>query len=388
MRVAHVGDYKPDTSNGVNKTVAALARHTSSHGIQVELWHFTTRTSHVRQRVVDGIPIFDLPTYAKRWLNTITLPAETVQFLNRRRDHVDLLHLHSAFAPENIWAADLGVPYIVTPNGAWSTHVLRGRRRLMKWVWFQLWERRLWNRAKAIHAVSRSELAELVGHNRRVPITYIPNGIDDGEVHREVPPPSAGTVWLYLGRLAVRQKGLDLLVRAYAIARSSTDVPLPPLVIAGPDFRGGLGELIQLSESLALAGSVRFVGPVTADAKGPLFSTARMFVHLSRWEGMPFAVLEALAAERPVLVTNGTNLTQEIEAYSAGWIAEGTPEAVAQCLIKAATTDTVTLDGIGRRGRLLVQECLGWKPLAGSMAALYKTVIGQSAPSTGSESHL
>lgn len=45
MHVAHVGDYKPDTSNGVNKTVAALARHTPYHGIQVELWHFTARTN-------------------------------------------------------------------------------------------------------------------------------------------------------------------------------------------------------------------------------------------------------------------------------------------------------------------------------------------------------
>ena len=31
MHVAHIGDYKPDTSNGVNKTVAAMARHTPYH---------------------------------------------------------------------------------------------------------------------------------------------------------------------------------------------------------------------------------------------------------------------------------------------------------------------------------------------------------------------
>lgn len=375
MHVAHIGDYKPDTSNGVNKTVAALARHTPYHGIQTELWHFTARTNCVRERVLDGVQIFDLPVYSRRWLRTIRVPAETARFLRRRRQDVDLLHLHSAFAPENLWAANLGVPYVVTPNGAWSLSVVRGRRRFVKWAWFQLWESRLWRRARVIHAVSRSELDDLVARQMDVPVAYIPNGVEDDDLAREVTPPSAGTVWLYLGRLAVRQKGLDLLLRAYAIARSAAGVPLPPLVIAGPDFQGGLHELIQLSESLGLEQCIQFSGPVAAAAKGALVSTARLFVHTSRWEGMPFAVLEALAAERPVLVTHATNLTQEIESYSAGWIAQATPEAIAEHLIKAATIDPVTLDEIGRRGRQMVREHLAWKPLAGRIAALYKTAV-------------
>lgn len=375
MHVAHIGDYKPDTSNGVNKTVAALARHTPSHGIHVELWHFTARTNRVRERVVDGVQIFDLPIYSERWLRTIRLPAETARFLRQRRHDVDLLHLHSAFAPENLWAANLGVPYVVTPNGAWSRSVIRGRKRFLKWAWVQLWESGLWRRARMIHAVSRSEMDDLIARNMNVPVAYIPNGADDDDLAREVHPPSAGTVWLYMGRLAVKQKGLDLLLRAYAIVRSAAGIPVPPLVVAGPDFQHGLDELMHLSESLGLEQFVRFIGPVAADARGALLSTAKLFVHTSRWEGMPFAVVEALAAERPVVVTNATNLTQEIESYSAGWIAQETPEAIAEQLMKAATVDPQTLDEIGRRGRRMVRDNLAWKPLAGRIAALYKTAV-------------
>jgi glycosyltransferase involved in cell wall biosynthesis len=288
---------------------------------------------------------------------------------------VDLLHLHSAFAPENLWAANLGVPYVVTPNGAWSLSVIRGRKRFLKWAWVQLWESELWRRARMIHAVSRSEMDDLVGRNMDVPVAYIPNGADDDDLAREVRPPSAGTVWLYLGRLAVKQKGLDLLLRAYAGVRSAVGIQVPPLVIAGPDFQGGLDELKHLSESLGLEQFVQFIGPVPADARNALLSTAKLFVHTSRWEGMPFAVVEALAAERPVLVTNATNLTHEIESYSAGWIAQETPEAIAEQLIKAATIDPLTLNEIGRRGRQMVREHLAWKPLAGRIAELYKAAV-------------
>jgi glycosyltransferase involved in cell wall biosynthesis len=146
-------------------------------------------------------------------------------------------------------------------------------------------------------------------------------------------------------------------------------------VIAGPDFRGGLDELKQLSHSIGLEHVVQFIGPVSADAKDALMSTARLFVHTSRWEGMPFAVLEALAAERPALVTNATNLTQEIESYSAGWVVQETPEAIAEHLVKAATINPLTLDEMGRRGRQMVREQLAWQPLAGRIAALYKTAV-------------
>jgi len=226
-----------------------------------------------------------------------------------------------------------------------------------------------------IHAVSRSEMDDLIARNMNVPVAYIPNGADDDDLAREVHPPSAGTVWLYMGRLAVKQKGLDLLLRAYAIVRSAAGIPVPPLVVAGPDFQHGLDELMHLSESLGLEQFVRFIGPVAADARGALLSTAKLFVHTSRWEGMPFAVVEALAAERPVVVTNATNLTQEIESYSAGWIAQETPEAIAEQLMKAATVDPQTLDEIGRRGRRMVRDNLAWKPLAGRIAALYKTAV-------------
>ena len=59
MQVAHVGNYKPDSANGVDKTVAGLVRYLPTQGVHTEVWHFTPRVDRVKERTVEEITIFD-----------------------------------------------------------------------------------------------------------------------------------------------------------------------------------------------------------------------------------------------------------------------------------------------------------------------------------------
>jgi glycosyltransferase involved in cell wall biosynthesis len=127
----------------------------------------------------------------------------------------------------------------------------------------------------------------------------------------------------FLGRLAVDHKGLDVLLEGYARYVKSSGAADSELIIAGPDFRSGRVQLQALTESLLPDGSVRFPGPLFGDDKDALLRSARVFVHTSRWEGMPFAVLEALATGCPVLLTPATNLGDVVQEYGAGVVVEG-----------------------------------------------------------------
>ncbi|HUT53320.1 MAG TPA: glycosyltransferase [bacterium] len=135
-------------------------------------------------------------------------------------------------------------------------------------------------------------------------IAVVRNGIDPvpfaeadpGALKRELGIAEGSRVIGALGRLH-RQKGLDTLVRAMpALLGRFPDLVL---VIAGdgPE-RDRLG---RLAESEGVAGSVKFPGEWH---RAPEFMAALdVFVLPSRWEGMPNALLEAMAAGVPAVAS-------------------------------------------------------------------------------------
>jgi glycosyltransferase involved in cell wall biosynthesis len=375
IRVAHAGNYKPGNANGVNQTIAGLAKHLPKENIEVELWNFTPKVAAVRKRQVDNVNIFDLPSNRGRFLNLVFMPRTTRRFLKQRSQEVDLVHLHSVFTPENLWASRLGTPYVVTPNGGYSPRVTKGRNRLLKQVWTLIWERSYLRRARAVHAVSPPEVDDLRTFGVEAPIAFVPNGVESVLLSRRTLRPHEASVWVYLGRLAVDHKGLDLLVKGYASLYERRQGELPPLVLAGPDFRGGKEQLERLIRSLGMAESIRFEGPVFGEHKHVLLAQSQIFVHTSRWEGMPFAALEALALGRPVLVTPQTNLALYVKEYGAGWVVDGTPESIAKGLGLILETSAQDLDAVGSRARSLARDRFSWPISSRQMATVYLEAV-------------
>lgn len=375
IRVAHIGNYKPDSSTGVEKTIAGLVRHLPEYGIEVEVWHPSRRTRGLKRRIEDGVAIYDLPVY--RPIKGLCLFAkEARNFIQSRLGALDLLHFHSVFLHENLKIAALGIPYVVTPNGGYDQLVLRGRNRLVKSIWFTLRERPYLRKARMIHAVSAPESQALQNLGLTTPARYIANGIDDAVLRRQTTPPSAFPDFVFLGRLAVDQKGLDLLLRGYAKARAKMP-SLPRLVLAGPDFRGGLAQLTAMARELSIADRVVFTGPVFGEEKWRQLSQARLFIHTSRWEGMPFALLEAMAVGRPVLVSPGTNLTESVAAANAGIVVTCDAEAIAEGLCRAAELSGPALDATGHGARSLVESEFSWQAIAGELSRAYQTAVSR-----------
>lgn len=103
------------------------------------------------------------------------------------------------------------------------------------------------------------------------------------------------TAYLTAGRL-VPQKNHAMMLRAFARAARPGDT----LTIAGEG--PARAELDALASQLGIAAQVRFVGHLAAI--DPLFETADAFILSSDYEGLPGAVVEALAAGLPVLATD------------------------------------------------------------------------------------
>ena len=152
-------------------------------------------------------------------------------------------------------------------------------------------------------------------------IAWIPNPVDIARVRQRAdePLPDPGSdpptrpFVLAAGRLE-RQKGHDLLLRAYAAcgAAASHD-----LVILG---QGSLAsDLRAQADRLGIARQVRFAG----FAANPFAWMAKcaLFVLPSRWEGFGSVLAEAMAAGAPVLAADCAYGPREIVAHGeTGWL--------------------------------------------------------------------
>ena len=131
---------------------------------------------------------------------------------------------------------------------------------------------------------------------------------------------------MYLGRIS-HKKGLDLLIRAFAMVRR--DAPTARLAIVGPDDEGLTPELRALAGNEGAAESIVFTGMLSGDAKRAALAAADVWVLPSHSENFGNAVVEALAAGRAAVISPAVNIAAEIEAAGACVVAPLRAEAFA-----------------------------------------------------------
>ena len=148
------------------------------------------------------------------------------------------------------------------------------------------------------------------------------------------------------------------------------------LIIAGNDEVGYTSKLKALSEKLGVSGRVKFVGPVAGQEKWHLYRRASVFVLPSYSENLANTVLEAMAAECPVIVTPEVGLAEVVERHGTGIVTAGEPASLANA-IRAVLEDPKRALMMGRNGRAIVKERYSWGDIAGAMECAYRQIIDE-----------
>lgn len=146
---------------------------------------------------------------------------------------------------------------------------------------------------KYILPYSDVDKAKALRYNPKIVTKVIGQGVGNEffKVKRGTP-----KYFLYFGRLDIDQKGIDLLLEAYAAVKDKTKYPL---VIAGhgPDDE----KVKKLINKLHIADRVKMIGPTYGQKKYQVFSNALVNTFPSRHDEMCLATLEVLAAGIPVV---------------------------------------------------------------------------------------
>jgi len=273
----------------------------------------------------------------------------------------DLVHIHAVYLWPGIAAAraaaKAGVPYIISPRGMLVRDLIRQKSRLVKTLWLRLLERRGFAGAAAIHFTAPLEWDEAKRVGLPLPSPFvIPNGIDLAP--RPAVPRDPRTL-LFLGRVSWK-KGLDRVIEALP------SLPDVRFVIAGNDEEALTPRLRELADRLGVRDRVEFAGPVYGAAKDELLARATLFVLMSTSENFGNAVLEALAAETPVVLSPGVGVAEDVVAAGAG--------AIGLDAIGPLLDDPARLADMGRNGRALVESRFAWPRVAQEMEDAYNAV--------------
>jgi phosphatidyl-myo-inositol alpha-mannosyltransferase len=136
---------------------------------------------------------------------------------------------------------------------------------------------------------------EIQMQNPLADIAIIGNGIHSP---RSPNKPAAGAYVAYLGRIEVDQKGLDLLLAAYAKVREKLEIPL---LIAGTGSKKEMSKLENLVGLHGLRDSVQLVGRVEGEKKSEFLQHAMVGVISSRYETFSLVALEMMSYGIPAV---------------------------------------------------------------------------------------
>lgn len=254
-----------------------------------------------------------------------------------------------------------GVPYVVFTHGMLDPWFKRTypRKHLIKQLSWLASEGPLLNGASAVFFTTEEEriLARNAFWPYRPKERVVEYGTSDAPgdptaqiaaFRAHMPALDGRRYLLFLSRIHPK-KGCDLLLEAFAtVAAANPDLDL---VIAGPDRANWLPELTAMADRLGIGHRIHWPGLLQGDLKWGAFRAAEAFILPSHQENFGVVVAEAMAAGRPVLITNKVNIWREVEAMGAGLVENDDLPGTRRLIDRFLAMPQAERDAMGVAGR-------------------------------------
>lgn len=317
MRVIHVASYKAEFFNGIKSVLVELVPAQRALGHDVWVLNHEQNT----QPVIEG----------ERYVTNIRDFASIVD-----RFEPDFVIFHSLYGLSDVFFSYYlrfrNISYMVEPHGGTSKENAK-KNAVKKKIANFIYATNFIRHAIGLVYLNEKEKDECVFINIRRNAAVIPNGT---QIHQPVGKMKSADIvrFIFLARIDIIQKGLDLLFPAIAefnkmVAREKVEF----------HFYGKARDLQwskMFDEYIASSDSnVFFHGATIGRDKERAFEENDVFILTSRYEGMPMAVLEALSYGLPCIVTPQTNMAELITNNNAGWVTKTDIQCIADTLYKA-----------------------------------------------------
>ncbi|QJY49045.1 glycosyltransferase [Pseudonocardia broussonetiae] len=362
LRILHLGfeDWrKPGSGGGAVRTREVNARLARRHDVTV----LVSRYRGARARVEDGVRYVPVGLALGYWGGILSYFA-ALPFAARRR------------------AADVVVEDFAAPIGSvlpaiWCRRPLvavvqwldaEGKSRQYHLPFHRVQAAGVRRHGRFV-AMSEDLAERLREGNPSARVEVIPNGVPVEAFSVDVP---RGDDVVFLGRLEIAQKGLDMLVEALGPVVDR----LPGRIVLagdGPDRRA----VERLVDRAGIGHRVVFAGRVDGADKLRLLAGARLVVMPSRYETFGIVAAEALACGTPVVAFEIPSL-REVVVPGAGVLVEAFDVTAFGEAVVGLAGDTGRIARAGAIGREHARR-YDWDEVAERQEAVYVAAAGRPA---------
>ncbi|MEN9521699.1 MAG: hypothetical protein RL065_76, partial [Bacteroidota bacterium] len=355
MDITHIilGKANPQRMNGVNKVVYELCTHQAEVGNNVELWGITATIEE---------------NFPPRNFKTKLFQSNKLRFILDRKIEQEIIdssaqtifHLHGVFLPELYSISKLlkkhNRKFVFTAHGGYNLIAMQ-KSGFQKKLYISIFEKKLLQNAAFINCLGASEVN---GTKTILPSanTYLlPYGFDLIDFTQQPKIPNQFTI-AFCGRIDFYTKGLDAVLDGFKLFLNEMPDAHLRLIGDGSDKEKVMARIGNEFKQK----QIEYCGSKFGDEKLKLISECDVFIHPSRNEGLPTAVLEAASLGLPSLVTKATNIGEYISKYNAGIVIDKTDgQQVFEGLLELYNLYKTNSNTLRDNAKQMVMNEFNWK---------------------------
>ena len=219
-------------------------------------------------------------------------------------------------------------------------------------------------------------MAQEIKKYTRKDIKVIPFGVDLNVFKSFDAPHVFNRNAILIGSIKTLEKGygMEYLIDAFAVLKKRVEsLPLKLLIVG----RGSLEKDLKAKvKDLKIESETVFTGYISPSEIPFYQNMLSIAVFPSLSESFGVSVVEAMACEKPVIVTDVGGLPEVVEAGVTGLIVPSADSAKLADAIETLVKNEALRNSMGEQGRLRVEKLYDWKNNLASMISVYEELIG------------
>jgi len=333
-----------------------------------------------QQQYLDGRVVVDIVDTAVRtpdrpveYLRTlVTILTGWVGFLGRSRP--DVVHVHTSHQ----FSFYISTPYVLVASLLWGCPVILHvhgssfdtfiEDASLPIATLQRWVFAACSATVALSEGWRDVLSQRADADR---IVVVPNAVDPAKYAPAAPGPRPHLVFV---SNHIERKGIVEVTEA-----------VDRLQEAGVEFRvtiAGNGPLSHHATAVAEKhDAVDYRGYVSEAEKRALLNEGSVYVLPTRAEGLPIAILEAMAGGNAIVSTDVGAIASVVDVENGALVTPGAVDELTVTLERLLTAPSVT-DRMGRVSRERIEDAYAWPDIVEELLSLYASVLRDDSSST------